>query len=52
MASNYPDGNYEYTKWLPTTMKWNYDETKWLTATLKGHYEQSMPEFRTAFLTI
>lgn len=37
MASNYPEGNYEYTKCLPTT--------------LKGQYEQNMPEFPTDFLT-
>jgi len=51
MASNYPEGNYEYTRWLPSTLKGNYDETKRLPATLKGHYEQKMPEFPTDFLT-
>jgi hypothetical protein len=51
MASNYPEGNHEYTKCLPTTLKTNYDVTKRLPATLKGHYEQNMPEFPADFLT-
>jgi len=51
MASNYPEGNYEYTKWLPTVLKGNYAETKHLPATLKGHYEQNTPEFPTDLLT-
>jgi len=51
MASNYPEGNYEYTKWLPTAMKGNYAETNLLPATLKGHYEQNMPEFPTVLIT-
>jgi hypothetical protein len=51
MTSSYPEGNYEYTKWLPMTLKGNYDETKRLAASLKGKYEQNMPEFPTDFLT-
>jgi len=51
MSSNCPEGNYEYTKWLPTALKGNYVESKRLPATLKGHYKQNMPEFPTDVLT-
>jgi hypothetical protein len=35
MDYSHPEGNYEYTKWFPITLKRHYDETKWLPAALK-----------------